>query len=476
MTEMNRTDRRGTELAKNTFILSFGTILPRLSAFITLPIITSVVSKADLGTYDYMVTLVSLLVPVITLQIHSAAFRFLIDARGDVNSVSKIITNIYAFILPASILGTFLYYLLLYNYSFSSRVLLSLYLFFQLIFNANQQIVRGLSKNALFSVSSIAMSVVNVVFIVLFVYVQRFKLMGLLLSSTVSSIVGTLLLIIGGHTLKYCNFSLFSPPLIKEMLQYSWPIVPNSLSNWTLQISDRLVLTAFIGAEATAVYTVANRIPSLLNIIQSTFGFAWQENASVSLKDGDSSQYYSKIFDTFFSILSGGFAAVLAITPLLFSLLIRGDYNDAYYHIPVLLFALFFSAIASFMSGIYVAHKRTKSIGLTTVVAAVINLSIDFLMVLRYGIFAASISTLISYVFLAVYRMIDSYKFQPVQYHFLKIGLILTTLLIMCVFSFMQHRFLNHINLIIAVALNAMLNLDLFVSVIKIILRKLHVG
>ena len=73
---------RGKELAKNTLILFFGTFLPKLSSIITLPIITGGLTKVEYGTYDLIGTLISLLFPIVTLQIHSAAFRFLIVVCG----------------------------------------------------------------------------------------------------------------------------------------------------------------------------------------------------------------------------------------------------------------------------------------------------------------------------------------------------------------------------------------------------------
>ena len=472
MSETNHHSSRGKELAKNTLILSFGTILPRLSSFITLPIITSVVSKVDLGTYDYMVTLVSLLIPVITLQIHLAAFRFLIDVRGDALETSRIITNIFIFVIPTATLSAVVYFIFLYKYSLLYRVLLSTYLFTQLQFTVSQQIMRGLSKNTLFSISAIINSLLNTISIVLFVYFRRYGLVGLLVSVVAANFTSSLYLLIRGNIFNYFDFSHVSFSTIIEMLQYSWPIVPNSLSNWVLQISDRLVLTAFWGVEAVAVYGIANKIPSLLNLVQSTFSFAWQENASLSVKDDNQEIYYSHMFDTIFSILSGGFAAILAVAPILFAFLIRGDYGDALIHIPILLMALLFSALASFMSGIYVAHKKTKSIGITTVCAAAINLVIDLSFVAHIGIFAASISTLVSYIFLTVFRIVDSHKFQIMHYQYLKIGVVLLILVTMCVFYSINSYASLFINIVIAIALNLKLNFYIILSGIQMISRK----
>jgi len=91
---------RESKLAKNTFILAIGTFLPKFVAIITLPILTGYLTKEEYGTYDLITVLVSLVLPAATLQIQTAAFRFLIDVRHDVDSIKTIITKANNAIVP----------------------------------------------------------------------------------------------------------------------------------------------------------------------------------------------------------------------------------------------------------------------------------------------------------------------------------------------------------------------------------------
>ena len=95
---------RVEKLLKNTGILAFGTILPRVTTLITLPILTGCLTREEYGLYDLFTILVSLVLPVVTLQIQAAAFRFLIDVRNDVSKIKTIVTNIFAFVLPVSLI------------------------------------------------------------------------------------------------------------------------------------------------------------------------------------------------------------------------------------------------------------------------------------------------------------------------------------------------------------------------------------
>ena len=76
-------DKRFVALGKNTLIIALGTVLPKLVTLITLPILTGCLSKSDFGVYDLVITLVAFFLPAASLQIQTAAFRFLVDCRKD---------------------------------------------------------------------------------------------------------------------------------------------------------------------------------------------------------------------------------------------------------------------------------------------------------------------------------------------------------------------------------------------------------
>ena len=464
---------REKALAKNTFIIAIGTFLPKFSSIITLPLITGGLTKAEMGTYDLISTLVSLFLPVATLQIQSAAFRFLIDVREDEKETKRIITNIISFILPTSLIALTILYLCLGNVSLVIRWLICLYFFSDILMLSTQQIVRGLSNNKLYSASSVTISFSNMLLIVLTISVGKQGLVGVLASITIATTIGLILLLVKGHILSRIDLSLLSRKTLLEMLSYSWPMIPNSLSNWVLSFSDRAVLTAFMGLEANAIYSVANKIPALFTTVQGTFVFAWQENASLASKDSDADTYYAEMFDSIFGILVGIMALLIAATPILFWLLIRGDYKEAYYQMPILFMGMLFSSMASLIGGIYVAHKKTRSVGVTTILAAACNLVIDLVFVHKIGIFAASISTLVSYVFLTIYRMVDVQKFQKVKFNTGRFCLLIALLVLMCAICWIDTVALNVLNIILGCIIAVVVNRKIMKSILLTLKNKM---
>ena len=358
--------KREKALVKNTVILSLGTYLPKLTTVVTLPLLTGYLTKADYGAYDLINTLVSLLLPAVTLQIQSAAFRFLISCRDSDAEISKIVTNIFAFTIPVSLITLVPTYFTLVDLGPATRALILTYFFTNILYIGIGQVARGLGRNFFYATSAVLVSGIMMLGTCVALLMTKSGLDGILLGMVASCVAGTAVLSVQLRVHRYLKWSLISVREIKRMLSYSWPMVPNALSSWVLSLSDRLVITSFIGIEANAVYAVANKIPNLIKTFQGTFTSAWQENASISVTDDDKDAYYSRMLDAVFCLLVGLTAVLIASTPVLFKLLIRGAYDDAYQQMSILYMGAFFPCLSGFLGGIYIAHMKTKSVGLTT--------------------------------------------------------------------------------------------------------------
>ena len=458
---------REGKLAKNTLILSIGTFLPKLASIITLPILTGCLTRSEMGTYDVILILESLFLPTATFQIQTAAFRFLIDARDDEEKVKEIMTTIVVFAIPISLAALTVLYLCLGKIDSSIRILVCLYFFIDSIVSILLQICRGINENMVYSISAILSSVGKMIFAVICAYWLRAGLKGTVIALLMSVVFALVFLVFKAKIYRYIDLRYFSKRKLREMLRYSWPMVPNCMSSWVMRVSDRFVVILFMGIEANAIYVVANKIPGLLSIAQNTFTMAWQENASVVSRDRDASEYYSSMFRTMFDLMAGFFGLLIAAAPVLFKLLIRGDYAAAYNQIPILFVGMFFFSMSTFLGGIYVAYMESKSVGITTTAAAACNLIVDIATIRWIGLYAASGSTLISYLFLFIFRSIDVQRIVKVRYNLAHMLTILAIMVSESVMCFMQRPVLNVINMVLGVVVFMVINKSFVKAVVK---------
>lgn len=462
---------RGESLAKNTVILAIGNVLPKAVSFITLPILTACLTKAEYGTYDLINTLVSLFLPLVTLQIQTAAFRFLIDKRSDTEGQRKIITNICVFTGVVSLFALLILYFVLWKNSIITRMLICLYFMLDIMIATSRQIIRGIGRNSVYSSSSIINSITNLLFVFLLVKTLSLGLNGVIASLSLALLASQVYILFKVNIIGYIDIKLIDSSTLAELLRYSWPMIPNSLSGWVMRLSDRLVITAFLGIEANAIYSVANKLPVLYSVVQNTFTFAWQENASIAANDKDSEMYYSHMFDVMYSIFFAIMAVLIASSPILFRVLIKGDYDAAYYQMPILYIGTFFNSLSAYMGGIYVAKKQTKQVGITTIFAAAFNLIIDLALVNKVGIYAGSISTLVSYCILTLYRMIDIQKIQRITFKIKKMVSLLAILIVMGALSYQRTVLCNILNVVLALVFAYATNHEVIKQISKAFLK-----
>ena len=100
-----------------------------------------------------------------------------------------------------------------------------------------------------------------------------------------------------------------------------------------------------------------------------------------------------------------------SVMPFVFNVLINEKFAEAYYQIPILILGSVFNILVSFIGSIYVAKKLTKEIAKTSVIAAIINIGVNVVLIKSIGLYAASISTVIAYVLMFIYRWIDVKKY-----------------------------------------------------------------
>lgn len=117
---------REKELVKNTIILSLGSFLPQLTSLITLPLLTAYLTKTEYGTYDLINTIISLIIPIITIRIESAAFRFMIEYRNDTEKSRQIVSTILIFGIYSSVMVFFLTAAIFSSVPLTDRILIML--------------------------------------------------------------------------------------------------------------------------------------------------------------------------------------------------------------------------------------------------------------------------------------------------------------------------------------------------------------
>ena len=391
------------ELIKNTFIIAIGKFSTQIVSFLLVSLYTAKLTTQEYGSYDLIITIITFITPFITLTFEESMFRFLIDAKNR-REEKSIITQTVVTILTMLTIACFMIFIVIKIFSINTTKLFIPYVIAVVLMALMNALVRGLGKIKLYSLSNFILSVLTIVLNVVLILETNLKVDGLLLSVIIANLVMVLFLSIKLKLKEFIDFKLMNKKLMKEMLTYSIPLIPHSLSWTIINLSDRLIIAGALGTASNGIYAISNKFPTIINTVYNYFAIAWKESAAKALHEEDSGQYYNKIYEALKNMVYSATVLVIAFVPFVFNILIKGGYQEAYLYIPILVFSVYFSNMASFYGGIFSAYKKTKIIGTTTLVSAIINLVVDIVFIKTIGIYAAAISTLLASMFLYVYR------------------------------------------------------------------------
>ena len=403
------------ELIKNTFIIAMGKFSTQIVSFLLVSLYTAKLTTQEYGSYDLIVTIITFLTPFITLTLEESMFRFLIDAKNK-REEKSIITQTVLTILTMLTVACLIIFFIIKIFSIKTTSLFIPYVIAVVLMAMMNALVRGLGKIKLYSLSNFILSVLTIVLNIVLILGTNLKVDGLLLSVIIANIVMVLFLAVRLHLRRYINPKLVNRKLMKEMLAYSIPLIPHSLSWTIINLSDRVIVTSFLGTASNGIYAISNKFPTIINTVYNYFAIAWKESAAKALHDDESHKYYNKIYVSLRNLVYSATVVVIAAIPFVFNILINKSYAEAYLYIPILVFSVYFSNMASFYGGIFSAYKETKIIGSTTLVAAIINLAINLIFIKLFGIYAAAISTFISSVFLYIYRKRKIYELVDLKH------------------------------------------------------------
>lgn len=449
---------REKQLIKNTAIITVGKICTQMVSFFLLPLYTAILTTAEYGVVDLLNTLVSLLLPVVTFQIEQAVFRYLIDARNDEEKTAKVISTTVFTVIIQCIIYLAIFILVSrwinneYKYFLATNVIACIGSSIML------QISRGLGDNQTYAIGSFITAGVTIIFNVIFIVGFRFGAYGMLTASLLANIICVIFIFFRKKIYRYLSITEYKKELLKKLWKYSLPLIPNQLSWWVFNSSNRLIISTFLGMSANGIFAAAHKFSSVYITIYNIFNMTWTESATLHIDDEDNSEFFSKITNNMFSLFSCLCFGIIAFMPFIFPIMINEAYGEAYNQIPILMLASLGNVGVGLISVIYIARKKTKEVAKISIMAAVINLIVHLTLIKFIGLYAASISTLVAYYSMLIYRFIDVRKYVKLNLD-KKMLLRALVMVVFLLFAYYLNNFiLNIIMVLVTIIYSIMVN------------------
>ena len=193
----------------------------------------------------------------------------------------------------------------------------------------------------------------------------------------------------------------------KYALRFGIPMIPHAFALVVLAQIDRIMIKDICGDADAGLYTYGYSIATLLSIFTNAIGQAWLPWFNEQLHEGnrDKIREFQKKLVLLGCFLTLGFVTV---APEALKLLAPNakDYWVAKWVIPPVALGTLAQYFYTNYVNLELFHKKTPIIAASSIMAAVVNYILNWLMIPRFGYIAAAYTTLISYLILMLFHYV----------------------------------------------------------------------
>jgi len=422
------------QLVHHSAVYSINSIAEKAVGVILIPLITGYFTPEDFGNWDLLDTTINIMAEVLLLGLATVIIFFNNPKEYSFEKKSAFFTlslfllsisiifillveTVISFkLIPMEIHENILNVLRISSYIIAIRTLNS---FILAKLRADE---RSVHYTFVYS-AKVFMRTSLIIFFVLFTD-QKWE--GVFYSSLIAEIISLFALL--PVLIKNISFK-FNFPALNTSLKIGAALVLSTIGFNILNLSDRYIIKLLIGAKYVGIYGLGYRSAGILNMfLILPFTLTLLPVTYKIYKQKDDKRYFSKLmtYSSFFFVW--GFVALSLFSKEIVKII--GQNQElwiAWPIVPVILLGYVFSGMRLNASLGMLLTKNTKYIGITTLIAAAVNIIINFIFIPLYGIMAAAINTLIAYILFFFLTLYKSNQFYKIPFEFGKLFLLVIT-------------------------------------------------
>lgn len=403
-----------TSIKKNFLYNTLYQLLAILIPLVTTPYLSRTLTASGIGTYSYYYSIANYFVIFIMLGLNNYGNRTIAKARDNAVNLSKTFWSIYFLQFILGLLFNLLY--LVYCIFLSENWLISFAMWFYVLsatFDVNWAFF-GLEKFKLTVIRNSVIKIISTIFI--FVLVKSSN--DVFLYSTIMT-VGLLAsqLALWPYILKNIPFYV---PRIKEIAVH---IKPNLFLFITVifvsifKIMDKIMLGMMTTTAQVGFYESSEKIIAIPTALITSLGTVMLPRMSnmVAKNEQSSNQliYMSILFAMFVS--SSLCFGIMAVSKEFVPIFYGPGYETCIDLFLILLPSCLFMAFANVIRTQYLLpHQMDTAYVISAILGAIVNLTINTLLIPVYGAVGAALGTLVAEAIVCFYQVYQVRKVQPI--------------------------------------------------------------
>jgi len=410
---------------KRIGLVGVAQIILSLRGLIILPILTKSLGASGYGILTQILITVSLLQPFVQLGLGTSTVRFLSSKKKEeiaqgiftclsITLLTGLITSL-VLLLSANYLAS----ILINNESAIFIIKLSSPL---IILEALNAITLGsfriFGKLKYYFVSILLQAILEIGLVAFFV-LSGYGLFG----AVVSFLIGRAITLALNLYFIYSCVGFASPDfsLLRPFLIYGVPLIPGSILDFVVSLSDRYVIGFFMGAKYVGIYSAAYGLGNIISLFLTVTAYILAPTVFNLYDKGKFDEVknylsYSWKYLLMLSIPSAFGLSILA-KPLLNSLTTPEFISTGKFIVPLVSFSMVLYGMYVIFGEVIQFLKQTKIFALAIGIAGVINIGLNFLFIPLWGVNGAAITTFIAYAIMALIIFYKSRQYMKFNLH-----------------------------------------------------------
>lgn len=406
---MEKDTQRMKYLAKNTAIFTIGNFATKIISFFLVPLYTNTLSTSEYGTIDLVSTVCGVLAPVLMINISESVMRFALDKEADHNKIMSVGLLIYGCSLIFALM------IFPINAWFDQTAHYSRYIYLYTVSSAGSQLflsfLRGKEMLAAYTLGNVLQSFSLASLNILLLLRFHLGVNGYFIAMILSAFITMAYAAIAGkvwNVLFHLNVKL---DLLAQMAKYSVVLIPNTFMWWIMNASDRIMVTAMVGAAANGIYAISYKLPSLVSTFTGIFNQAWSYSAIKEEGASDEAEYNNRVFRAVISMAMLVGIGIITITKPFLKIYVEQSYFSAWKYVPFLTIGCVYLTLGTFIATSYTVHKDSFGFLFSATFGAFFNVILNYILIPAIGVYGAAIATCLSYVLVFTFRFFHTRKY-----------------------------------------------------------------
>lgn len=449
-----------SSLIKDTLFYGLGDLLTKAIAFVLIPLYTNLIEPEPYGVYQLVVLFSTMAQVLIMSGMNMALFKHFVITTDEFRrkqifsaTLVWVLLSSIVIVSASAILSGELSSILTGSNENANYVLLgaliacleSIILILLLIYRMEKKPIGYIFFNSIKVLVTIGINLI-------LVWRYRMGIEGILLSSIVADIAILLPLLL--NVGKYIVFP-FPRELFKGLILWGLPIVPSSIATIALTMSDRLIIRIMAGLDQAGIYAIGYKIAGAIFLVLTAFRFAWGPYMFELARDRETaSRVYPRVLVPLIAGIGFCVVALNLSTPEIFKMFVGEAYHSARIAVIPISSAVIFDAMGIFFGASIQIEDRTIYMPVVTCFSAIINVTLNIILLPKLGFMGAAWAVLISYFCqMAMFYRIGA-SLMPIRYPFGKIAILLFIIAIGLAGAWFIEPILSRIGILVLVGMS----------------------